>query len=128
MKKFLYFIFICILCVGFTACGGDDEPEPEPEKPFTWNGDWNDSNDPNYKPEGYNPIEGDWQLLKDPDIRMIFTKDFVINRAIYDVDYKIWKTSVWAESYAINDIGIKYTHSNALSIDEYKIIKENDIE
>lgn len=128
MKKFLYFIFICTLCVGFTACGEDDEPEPEPEKPFTWNGDWNDPNDENYYGSYYNPIEGVWQSVENSRLRLIFTKDFVMNRAIYDVDYKVWNTSVWAESYIINDTGIKYIHANSRYIEEYRLVTENNIQ
>lgn len=127
MKKFLYFIFICTLCVGFTACGEDDEPEPEPEKPFTWNGDWNDPNDENYYGSYYNPIEGVWQSVENSRLRLIFTKDFVMNRAIYDVDYNIWNTSVWAESYIINDTGIKYDYfATNNHIEEYRIVIEDN--
>lgn len=75
MKKLLYFLFICSLCMGFVSCGGDDEPEPEPEK-FVWNGDWNDPNDPNYKPEGYNPIEGLWRGDNNDEYGLYFSNDF----------------------------------------------------
>lgn len=60
MKKIFYiFLFSFLL----TACGSDDNyPAPNPDPtPSDWNGDWNDKNDKNYKPEGYNPIEGEWQ-------------------------------------------------------------------
>lgn len=54
MKK-LFYIFLSSFLL--TACGGDDNYPTLSE----WNGDWNDKNDKNYKPEGYNPIEGEWQ-------------------------------------------------------------------
>lgn len=79
MKKYLLFIFAFSLCLGFAACGSDDEkdePEKPEEKPFVWNGDWNDPEDPNYKPEGYNPIEGVWRSDEDPDRGLLFDKDF----------------------------------------------------
>lgn len=60
MKKIFYIFLSSFL---LTACGSDDNyPAPNPDPtPSDWNGDWNDKNDKNYKPEGYNPIEGEWQ-------------------------------------------------------------------
>lgn len=105
MKKFLYFIFICTLCVGFTACGGDDEPEPE--KPFTWNGDWNDPNDPNYKPEGYNPIQGDWVNVDDISDMLSFSSD----RVMYGLTLKPngkYEVVINLGKYEINNKAFRY--------------------
>lgn len=108
MKKFLYFIFICTLCVGFTACGEDDDPK---EEEFLWNGDWNDPNDRNYKPEGYNPIQGIWK--RDNERGLYFSED----RIAYDVyflsngSYVIENGSGSGSKYTINNTAFKYSHS-----------------
>ncbi len=120
MKKILYFILICTLCAGFVACGDEDKDEPEKETPFTWKGDWNDPENPDFKPDGYNPIVGDWIRVGDPELRLEFTDKFVIKRHIYRSSYNKWETEIWAEKYEINDIGIRYE-----SVEEYKLTKEN---
>ncbi len=126
MKRILPFILICTLCAGFVACGDDDKDEPEKETPFTWKGDWNDPENPDFKPDGYNPIVGDWHSLDNPKIRLEFTNKFVIKRYIYKDSYNKWDTEIWAKKYEINDIGIKYVHVEALNIDEWKILIENN--
>ncbi|MBF0647739.1 MULTISPECIES: hypothetical protein [Dysgonomonas] len=107
MKKFLYFIFICTLCVGFTACGGDDDDPKEEE--FVWNGNWNDPNDKNYKPEGYNPIQGVWQRDDDPSIGMYLSKDFKDYYVTFysNGEYKI--ESVFKDNYQINNTAFRYS-------------------
>lgn len=116
MKKLLYFLFICSLCMGFVSCGGDDEPEPEPEKPFTWNGDWNDPNDKNYKPEGYNPIEGVWQLEKDKTRGFRFSNRLELYIVSFLTDGK-YTESLNNDRYEIND-----TAYRSMSIIRYKLI------
>ncbi|MBB4037547.1 hypothetical protein GGR21_003464 [Dysgonomonas hofstadii] len=81
MKKFICFIFICSLSLGFVACGGDDDEEDNDKDKFTWNGDWNDPSDPNYKPEEYNPIEGKWRNKNDKTKGYEFTE----GRAAYSL-------------------------------------------
>ncbi|WP_165045002.1 hypothetical protein [Dysgonomonas sp. ZJ709] len=128
MKKLFYFTLLFTLCLGFTACGDDKENEPiiEPEKPFVWNGDWNDPNDPNYKKDGYNPIRGDWHSQDDLNMRIIFTSDFVMNIAFYDKIYKKWNVNQFStDKYIINDNGIRYIRNISQHTEEYKIIKEN---
>ena len=120
MKKILHFILICTLCAGFVACGDDDKDEPEKETPFTWKGDWNDPENPDFKPDGYNPIVGDWHYLDNPRIRIEFTDKRVMKRHLYKDSYNKWETEIWAEKYEINDIGIRYE-----SVEEYKLTKEN---
>lgn len=109
MKKFLYFIFICTLCVGFTACGGDDDDPKEEE--FVWNGDWNDPNDRNYKPEGYNPIQGVWQRDDDPSIGMYLSEDFKDYYVTFysNGEYKIG--AVFSDNYQINNTAFRYSPS-----------------
>lgn len=103
MKKFLYFIFICSLCVGFAACGGDDDDDNDE---FVWNGDWNDPNDPNYKGY-YNPIEGDWINVDKLTHRLIFDKKFVYSGASYKESTGKWEISVTADKYTINNTAFK---------------------
>lgn len=107
MKKFLYFIFICILCVGFTACGGDDDPK---EDEFVWNGNWNDPNDKNYKPEGYNPIQGVWRRNDDPERGLYFTEDCKRYRVLFydDGTYEIERGESGTK-YEINNTAFRYS-------------------
>ncbi|MDU1889491.1 MAG: hypothetical protein E6767_02270 [Dysgonomonas sp.] len=129
MMRFLSFFLICTLCLGFVSCGGDDDPEPEPTPDpdeFVWNGDWNDPDDKNYKPEGYNPIVGDWVSEKNPNVRLIFTEDFVFDAASFD-GFR-WETKTWSENYVINNNGIKYKRLDVLYIEEYKLVKESGID
>ncbi|MDR2954502.1 MAG: hypothetical protein LBV43_05430 [Prevotella sp.] len=112
MKKLLSLIFLCTLCLGFAACGGDDEKEEE-EK-FVWGGDWNDKDDPNYKEEyagKYNPVVGDWHGIENKKYRIIFQEDFTIKIANLRTDNKgdeYWSYTMLSEKYIINDKGIKY--------------------
>lgn len=120
MKKFLYFIFICSLCVGFAACGGDDDDDNDE---FVWNGDWNDPNDPNYKGY-YNPIEGDWQKVDEPTYRFIFGNKFTLSIASYKETTGKWNISVVTDKYIINNTAFKERGQIML----YEIKKENGIE
>ncbi|SBW06066.1 hypothetical protein [uncultured Dysgonomonas sp.] len=105
MKKFLYFIFICSLCVGFAACGGDDD---NPEN-FVWGGDWNDPNDSHYeKYQGkYNPIEGDWKNIDDASDILRFSSD----RMMYSLTLKPngnYETAMHLGKYEINNKAFRY--------------------
>ena len=62
MKKLFYILLFTTLTFGAYSCGSDDQNEPSLE--FD---DWNDKRSPNYKPEGYNPIEGEWLELGPPN-------------------------------------------------------------
>ncbi|WP_051697574.1 hypothetical protein [Prevotella sp. 10(H)] len=107
MKKFLYFIFICSLCVGFAGCGSDDDNNDDGDDngKFVWNGNWNDENDPNYKPEGYNPIEGLWKNINAPR-GIYFSKDFDAYVVTF-YDDGTYKKSLWRENYIINNTGYR---------------------
>ncbi|MBK5722248.1 hypothetical protein JGH11_15335 [Dysgonomonas sp. Marseille-P4677] len=124
IKKLLAFALICSLCFPFLACGSNDEDKPiNPEK-FVWNGDWNDPNDPNYYGGYYNPIEGDWQRLDNPNMRFIYNKDFSSSRAIYNTLTAKWEIEPIAIKYIINNTAFY----ERLSYIQYKIEIENDIE
>lgn len=75
MKKLLSIILLLSLSVAFYSCGGDMEEETKKPQEFVWNGDWNDPNDPNFKPEGYNPIKGVWRRVN-TTLGLQFTEDF----------------------------------------------------
>ena len=129
MKKFICFIFICSLSLGFVGCGDDDDDnKKEEEETFSWNGDWNDSNDPNYFGGYYNPIEGDWQFVNTPDVRLVYTKDFTIEQVSINDKTGEWESVLWEDEYTINDIGLRYMYQNSYTYNEYKIVKENNEE
>lgn len=73
MKKLFYILLFTTLTFGAYSCGSDDNNET----PLKFD-DWNDKRSPNYKPEGYNPIEGEWLQSGPPNpiFKIIFTKDF----------------------------------------------------
>jgi len=96
MKKLLSLILLLGLSLAFYSCGGDDDKEDEK---FVWNGDWNDPDDPNYKPEGYNPIQGLWRSVKDNTYGLYYSKDF----KGYRVNF-----SATGDNYSIDGTGIKY--------------------
>lgn len=93
MKKLFYTIFILCASALFFSCGDDDDKkEKDPndmtieeymseDRPFVWNGDWNDPEDPNYKPGGYNPLAETYWLVSESDKEnasfiFYFTKKF----------------------------------------------------
>lgn len=120
MKKL--FLFLLILPFAFVACGSDDDKEPTLEelakmpieeymskdRPFKWNGDWNDPKDPNYKKEGYNPIEGFWIVDDKPRLVFRFTEDFKFKQYIYDKEAKTLVYLDYDEKYLINNRFFKY--------------------
>lgn len=110
MKKLTYILLTVFL---LTACSSDDNypsPNPDPDPtPSDWNGDWNDKNDPNYKPEGYNPIEGEWVAysLNGKNYTESFFLKFNDKRYMYQSNEKpeegkdpVFKT---LKEYVIND-------------------------
>lgn len=112
MKKL--FLLLLVLPLAFFACGDDDDKDPDKmtieeymseDRPFKWNGDWNDPSDPNYKKDGYNPLaDGSyWQSVKKPDIIFLYTKDFKNKIYVYDEDAKTLKYDNQSFDYIIND-------------------------
>lgn len=102
MKKLLSIILLLSLSIAFYSCGGDMEEETKKPQEFVWNGDWNDPDDPNFKPEGYNPIQGVWRSDKDETKGVCFSEDFkcyivtFYSNGLYDKD-------LFSDKYAIND-------------------------
>lgn len=133
MKKLLPLLLLLSLLFTFSACGDDEEePKKEEEKPFVWEGDWNDPNDPNFpfkddpnfKPGDYNPIKGTWLLLKTPTLKYRFTDDFKMIRIEKSKATGLWEESIWSEKYIVNGIGYRYERSHPYTL-KWKIIEEN---
>lgn len=99
MKKLFYILLFTTLTFGAYSCGSDDENEP----PLEFD-DWNDKRSPNYKPEGYNPLEGEWleQGSPKPTFKIIFTKDFE-DQYSYLGNSRNWGTPHTIGTYKIND-------------------------
>ena len=116
MKKLLSIILLLSLSVAFYSCGGDMEEETKKPQEFVWNGDWNDPDDPNFKPEGYNPIKGVWRRVN-TTLGLQFTEDFKAYELIfysfdgYDKRYM--------SNYIINDNAYKIGEGD--NIRRYKI-------
>ena len=129
MKKLLPLLLSLSLLFTFSACGdNEDEPKKEEEKPFVWEGDWNDPNDPNYKAEyggKYNPIKGTWVLLKTPTLRFTYTEDFIYINEIYNKGTGNWDITISPEKYKINGTAFEYWWGIGRHIEKYKIVKEN---
>lgn len=115
------------LSVAFWSCGDDDKTEE-----FVWNGDWNDPDDPNYKPEGYNPIQGLWKRDDDGTKGLYYSEDFKIYQVYFTSSGYIEK-DLWRE-YVINDKAYMATNNekwrykiegNALKI-TYKMNSDDD--
>lgn len=98
MKKLLYFAFVLFSLSMVVSCGDSDDDGDDTEK-FD---DWNDPKSPNYKPGGYNPIEGEWRH-KASEGKYYFTEDFKIKATSIGNDGK-WSTN-WSflATYKIND-------------------------
>jgi len=124
MKKLFWLFFAFALTMGFSACGGSDEEEIIDEDQFTWNGDWNDPNDPKYFGGYYNPLEGTW-INDKGTVKFTYTNDFKIYRYQYNKDISIWESELLSSKYIINDIGLFYTTITGKYTEEYKIIIEN---
>lgn len=124
MKKLFAFTLICSICLSFMACGSDDDDEKKDDKEkFVWNGDWNDPNDPNYYGGYYNPIEGDWQSLTKPHLRLVYDRNFAAYRLILNETTGKWEKSVLDSKYKINNTAFTERMSYCL----YKIKIEDNI-
>lgn len=97
--------------------------EEEMKKPqeFVWNGDWNDPADPNFKPEGYNPIKGVWRFNWDTDRGICFSEDFKVYNVYFHPNGK-YTMELRYDKYSINDKAFMY---NPLSSDIRRYRIEN---
>lgn len=121
MKKLLPIFLLLTLSFAFSACGDSDD---EPEK-FVWGGDWNDPDDPNYKPEyggKYNPIQGLWKRDGKEDAGLYFSKDFAAYKVTFFSKGAYIKTG-WRPNYVINDKAFSNEPPNS-EIWRYKIEKD----
>lgn len=99
-------LFILFLFTFSLACSDDDNVKVEtgPIPLSEWEGSWNDPSHPEFKPDGYNPIQGRWKVYMKNGlpvgttikIEYEFTSDFIFkvyNNGSYQSDKK----------YQIND-------------------------
>lgn len=121
MKKLLSIILLISLSVTSYSCG-DDKEEEKPQE-FVWNGDWNDPADPNFKPEGFNPIEGVWRFNWDTDRGICFSEDFKVYNVYFHPNGK-YTMELWREKYIINDKAFKNLPNE---INRYKV-KNNKLQ
>lgn len=120
MNKLLSLILLLSLSLAFYSCGSDDDND-EPGK-FVWGGDWNDPDDPNYKPEyegKYNPIQGLWRRDDDNRFGVYFSEDFVGYIAYFYPNGGYTKEG--PREYIINDKAYRYDLS-IINTHRYKII------
>lgn len=121
MKKLLSIILLLSLSVAFYSCGDDMEEEMKKPQEFVWNGDWNDPADPNFKPEGFNPIEGVWRFNWDTDRGICFSEDFKVYNVYFHPNGK-YTMELRYDKYSINDKAFMY---NPLSSDIRRYRIEN---
>lgn len=99
MKKIITFFLLFSLTFAFVSCEGDEDV-------YDWKGNWNDPKDPNYKPEGYNPIKGMWKS-NSTDVGLYFTDDFKVCE-IYFYSDGTHKIDVYKDLYIINNEALRY--------------------
>ena len=107
MKKLLSIILLLAVSFTFAACSDDDDDDKKGGggDKFVWNGDWNDPDDPNFKPEGYNPIQGMWRSVNVPNTGLYYSDDRIEYRVIF---YSVGSPSKSKYgSYKINDKAYK---------------------
>ncbi len=129
MKKLFYILLFSALAFSAYSCGSDDDDDnydkPTNNEEVLEFDDWNDKKSPNYKPEGYNPIEGEWLEYgpKVPTVKIVFTKDF---RHMYShlIADGVWSDLSDGGIYKINDKEYKDVRENAVT--EWVIKKYGD--
>lgn len=116
MKKLLSIILLLSLSVAFYSCGDDMEEEMKKPQEFVWNGDWNDPADPNFKPEGFNPIKGVWKCVN-TTLGVKYTEDFKVYALnFYSFDGYDEK---YVGNYVVNNKAYRYGKADI--IERYKI-------
>ena len=137
MKKL--FLLLLLLPFVFVACG-DDDPEPKDpadmtaeeymseDRPFVWNGDWNDPDDPKNtnpnKDKEYNPLVGTyWKIdYNGGSLVFHFTKDFEFIRYNHQGNRL---GSIAAQSpYVINDKMYRFINQDRETHAAYFISKD----
>lgn len=119
MKKLLSLVLLLTLSFTFSACGDSDDEEEK----FVWGGDWNDPDDPNYKPEyggKYNPIQGLWKHSQDSKIGFYFSEDFIGYDVSFYANEEYTKTRY--SEYGINNDAFRYGTTRT-----YRYIIDNGI-
>lgn len=100
-------ILLALFLLGFVvACSDDDNGKIDigPIPLSEWTGSWNDPSHPNYRPDGYNPLEGKWKMIKENGLPV--NKD---NKCLYeftsDFILKIYKNEAYqsGNNYQLNN-------------------------
>ena len=95
MKKVFYLLLTLSLSLGFVGCGNDDDENGNENGTFKWEGDI----------ENYNPLEGLWVSVNNPDRGLQFSSDRIyyviefksgeidnrINLGPFEINYKAYK-------------------------------------
>lgn len=116
MKKLLSFTLFLSILLLLPSCSSDDDNDNNGGGTTTFD-NWNDPKSSNYKPEGYNPLLGEW-IKSDKMIKLIFTNDFKYKESFYENGS--WLSPELKGSYIINDKAFKYNnevHNYSISND-----------
>jgi hypothetical protein len=74
------------------------------EKEYNWRGDWNNPSDANYKPAGYNPVQGLWKI---GSRGIFFSKEFRMHNVAFQSD-GTYQIDLFKDVYMINDEALRY--------------------
>lgn len=103
MKKLLSISLLLFSLSLFVSCSSDDDNNDNGGGTTTFD-NWNDPKSPNYKPNGYNPLFGEW-VKYDKMITLVFTNDFKF-KTIDWINGK-WGTPKTVANYMLNDKAFK---------------------
>ncbi|MDU1904603.1 MAG: hypothetical protein E6772_07460 [Dysgonomonas sp.] len=105
MKKLVSFALLLFsLCMVLPSCSSDDDDNTGGGSTTTFD-DWNDPKSPNYKPNGYNPIEGNW-LMKNGSYTVVFSDSFEFRETHYSAG-ELEDPSKLLSTYKINNTTFK---------------------
>lgn len=118
MKKLLSFTLFLSILLLLPSCSSDDDNDNNGGGTTTFD-NWNDPKSSNYKPEGYNPLLGEWiKQNTNNTYKVIFTSDFKYQESWYEKG--AWLASSTIGTYIINDKAFKYNnevHNYSISND-----------
>ncbi len=128
MKKLVSFaLLLFLLCMVLPSCSSDDDGNNGGGSTTAFD-DWNDPKSPNYKPNGYNPIVGEW-IRDDSMLKYIFTNDFQYRKSYYENG--VWLPTTLLSTYKINneqfktDVQVPYDQDR-ISRFPYKLGEDKD--
>jgi|GEM_PF-1914690 len=128
MKKLVSLTLLLLSLWVLQSCSSDDDDNTGGGSTTTFD-DWNDPKSPNYKPNGYNPIEGEWvDFPFSYGLKLIFTSDFQYKKSYYENG--VWLPASLLSTYKINNTTFKTDKKIPYSQDKidtfpYKLGKDN---